>query len=824
MNEETLFHLAREKPPGERAAFLDEACAGDAALRRRVEVLLGAHEAPASFLDRPILEGGAELPGTLEPQGLPAPHPEFAAEAATLPPSEHPPAGPAPGSKVRYFGDYELLEEIARGGMGVVYKARQVSLNRIVALKMILAGQLASEADIQRFHREAEAAANLDHPNIVPIYEIGEYEGQHYFSMKLIEKGSLAQPENNWQSIRGSKDQQKRMAMVMAAVARAVHHAHQRGILHRDLKPGNILIDAQGQPQVTDFGLAKRLDLGTSLKAEPTPTGGTMMTTATPLKAALTHDGAIMGTPSYMAPEQARGEKMLTPVVDVYALGAIFYELLTGRPPFRADTPLDTVLQVLEREPEPPRELNRLVAPDLEAICLKCMQKEATKRYASAEAVAQDLEGWLVGQTIQARPSGPAKKAWKWAKRNPTMTALLVVLVLWFFDVRLPWRWAWLQYAWYGLLLLSFVPLALGRLVVVCGRAIGRFRNTPLDLANDGILLPGAVLAMFVLCFYPGDLADRKSFAFAIVLTCITWGLVAQWLWRRMQAGPLSLVLRTPVQFGIILGFFFGLLIIQDMNKLIHVSEQTGDLLVNVCSRIQSLSGTIFLFLLLVVGIEFRKQGCVTFFRFIRWEEIESYEWSQPTKEFLSLRLNLHKEPGNLERIPLLKLFIYPAKKESVDRVLLEHVPERGPGVTTAADSSQGFVRREREPAERLRDAAALLILSGIVQILASPLLLGLLAGLDPGFGQERGISTIVVLLVLVLMAASISVGLIVIAGAVKMRKLKSYPFCRMCSILAMFPLGFGFVLGLPFGIWALLVLRRADVKAAFVGNESRKS
>ncbi|HLJ97940.1 MAG TPA: serine/threonine-protein kinase, partial [Gemmataceae bacterium] len=291
---------------------------------------------------------------------------------------------------------------IARGGMGVVYKARQVSLNRIVALKMILAGQLASAADVQRFRTEAEAAANLDHPNIVPIYEIGEHQGQHYFSMKLIEGGSLGE-----QVARFSQDPTD-AAQLLMTVARAVHHAHQRGILHRDLKPGNILVDGQGQPHVTDFGLAKRVQ-GDSR---------------------LTQSGAIVGTPSYMAPEQARSEKVLTTAVDIYSLGAILYELLTGRPPFKAGTPLDTVLQVLEREPERPRVLNPRTDHDLETICLKCLEKEPHNRYGSAEAVAEDLERWLASEPIHARRTAAWERGLKWMQRRPAIAALTSLLAV----------------------------------------------------------------------------------------------------------------------------------------------------------------------------------------------------------------------------------------------------------------------------------------------------------------------------------------------------------------------------------------------------------
>jgi WD40 repeat protein len=309
----------------------------------------------------------------------------------------------APLGTVRYFGDYELTSEVARGGMGVVYRARQVSLNRTVALKLILSSQLASEADVKRFHVEAEAAANLDHPNIVPIYEVGVHQGQHYFSMKLIEGESLAG------RIGDLLGDPKAAGRLLATVARAVHRAHQGGIIHRDLKPSNILIDRDGQPHVTDFGLAKRIEADSGL----------------------TQSGAIMGTPSYMPPEQAGGRKgQLTTAVDIYALGAILYELLTGRPPFRADSVMDTLIQVLEQEPPRPRSLNPRADRDLETIALKCLEKDPARRYGSAEALAEDLERWLRNEPIRARPVSPLERGVKWVKRRPAIAALSLALAI----------------------------------------------------------------------------------------------------------------------------------------------------------------------------------------------------------------------------------------------------------------------------------------------------------------------------------------------------------------------------------------------------------
>jgi tetratricopeptide (TPR) repeat protein/tRNA A-37 threonylcarbamoyl transferase component Bud32 len=296
---------------------------------------------------------------------------------------------------------YEMLEELGRGGMGVVYKARQVKANRLVALKMILAGQYTSLEARLRFQIEAEAVARLSHPHVVRLFEVGEHERWPFFSLEFCPGGSLKK------RLAGQPQPPRQAAVLAEKLARAVAAAHAQGLLHRDLKPDNVLLGEDGEPRITDFGLARR-------KTDP----------------GMTQSGAVVGTPSYMAPEQAQGKKDVGPAIDIYALGAVLYECLTGRPPFLADSPVDTLAQLVTTEPVPPRRLNPQVPIDLETICLKCLQKDPGKRYASATDLAQDLGRFLAGEPILARPVGALERAVKWVRRNPVAAILVAVLLL----------------------------------------------------------------------------------------------------------------------------------------------------------------------------------------------------------------------------------------------------------------------------------------------------------------------------------------------------------------------------------------------------------
>src|SRR5438105_4951563 len=309
---------------------------------------------------------------------------------------------PRPAKTLANFGDYELLEEIGRGGQGVVYRAHQKSLNRTVALKVIGLGHWATQAHLKRFRLEAEAAASLEHPGIVPIHEVGERDGSCYFSMKFIEGGQLDE------MVRHEPMPIRRAVELIAKVARTIHYAHERGILHRDVKPGNILLDAKGEPHLTDFGLARLVET----------------------ESTVTRTMEVLGTPSYMAPEQAVGNNaQLTSATDVYGLGAVLYQLLTGHPPFAGGTTYETMKLLLDTEPRQPRLLNPKIDRDVSTICLKCLEKDPQCRYSSSLALAEDLEHWLKHEPIRARRTGIVIRGSKWVRRNPT-TALLFALSL----------------------------------------------------------------------------------------------------------------------------------------------------------------------------------------------------------------------------------------------------------------------------------------------------------------------------------------------------------------------------------------------------------
>ncbi len=364
---------------------------------------------PSELTDQPTLPpAGAVACGLPTTDGHPP---------APAVPRTEPGQGAAIGAPAPSVPGYDILGELGRGGMGVVYKARHQRLQRLVALKMILAGSHAGPSDVARFRTEAEAIARIQHANIIQIYEVGEHEGKPYFSLEYCGGGSLAQQNN------GTPMTATDAARLVEMLVRGVEAAHQAGVIHRDLKPANVLLRrkseienpksenssdlgfriADFEPKVTDFGLAKKVEGGSGL----------------------TQTGAVMGTPSYMAPEQAGGmTKQLGPAVDIYALGAILYELLTGRPPFKAATPLDTIMQVVSAEPVPPSRLQPKLPRDIETICLKCLHKEPARRYASAGALAEDLGRFLRGEPIEARPVGAVERGWRWCQRKPALAAV----------------------------------------------------------------------------------------------------------------------------------------------------------------------------------------------------------------------------------------------------------------------------------------------------------------------------------------------------------------------------------------------------------------
>jgi serine/threonine protein kinase len=362
----------------------------------------GPSDRPDTLADRATLPPSDAAPGNgrdLEMWVAPHPNDHSSRETDPWPPKGRP-VTPGPVAEVSDFGPYELLGEIGRGGMGVVYKARQKGLDRIVAVKMILASHLASAEQVSRFYDEARAAAKLQDPRVVSIHDVGQIHGQHYFAMEHVAGPSLAQ------LARGGPIDPTLAARLVLEVARAVGRLHRQGVVHRDLKPSNILLDEAGRPCITDFGLAKMLTA----------------------EGSATRSGAIVGTPSYMAPEQAAGRGGVGPLSDVYSLGAILYELLTGRPPFDEDNPLDTLVQVLESEPTAPGHLRDGLPRALEMICLRCLEKSRGQRYVSADALADDLERFLQGEPVEARRLPPVQRAIRWARREPALVSRLATL------------------------------------------------------------------------------------------------------------------------------------------------------------------------------------------------------------------------------------------------------------------------------------------------------------------------------------------------------------------------------------------------------------
>jgi WD40 repeat protein len=372
---------------------------GPSAAASEERTLPPAHPRAAASEERTLPPGHSGAAS--EERTLPPGRSGAASEGATLPPQASSRSGAVPGPTPdsRRVPGYEILGELGRGGMGVVYKARDLRLKRLAALKMVLGGGHAGEQELARFRTEAEAVARLQHPNIVGIYEVGVHDGLPYFALEFCSGGSLDR------KLDGTPLPAQQAAALTEKLSRAMQAAHDKDVIHRDLKPANVLLAEDGTPKITDFGLAKKLD-----------------------EAGQTRTGSIMGTPSYMAPEQAGGGKDVGPAADVYALGAILYELLTGRPPFKATTPLDTVMQVLSDEPVPPTQLQSRTPHDLETIALKCLQKEPARRYASAAELADDLRRFQEGRPIAARPVGRLERGWRWCRRNPVVAGLLLAV------------------------------------------------------------------------------------------------------------------------------------------------------------------------------------------------------------------------------------------------------------------------------------------------------------------------------------------------------------------------------------------------------------
>jgi WD40 repeat protein/serine/threonine protein kinase len=394
---EALFHQTADLAPEERARFLNTHCASDTELRTAVEELL-KHDTGSpgsdSFLASPILRDNELFPDASPPHVLPA----------------------IPG--------YELIEELGRGGMGVVYKARQIALDRFVAVKMLLSGPAFTAEHLVRFRTEAEALARLQHPNIVQVYDVGKFEGRPYFSMEYVAGPNLAH------KLAGVPQPARSSAQLVEVVARAVDAVHRCGVLHRDLKPANILLRPRTDAAKSDEGPCRSSSFLSDFEPKVSDFGLAKLVRDQPGNRAVTEPGQALGTPSYMAPEQAWGRiDSLGPATDVYALGAILYEVLSGRPPFEGETPADTILQLLFDDPVPPTRLRRKLPPDLETICLKCLEKEPRKRYASAEALAEDLRRFQAGEPIKARPISTAERAFRWCSRNPMTAALLAVVV-----------------------------------------------------------------------------------------------------------------------------------------------------------------------------------------------------------------------------------------------------------------------------------------------------------------------------------------------------------------------------------------------------------
>ena len=517
-NLEDIFHAALEiESAQQRSDFVEQMCCQDDQLRQQLEDLLESHRAATGFLEQSpsiALPESEDQVFHAEDQGSAVSSQAGATVVQQLPCK---------------FGSYELIERVAEGGMGVVFKARQIGLERDVAIKMILSGQLAGEDEVQRFYIEAEAAGNLDHPGIVPVYDVGCCDGQHFFSMAFIEGESLVA------QIESGNTAPREAAKLVKKIALAIQAAHEQDIIHRDLKPGNVLLDQRGEPRITDFGLAKRLSGGEDVTAT----------------------GMVLGTPNYMSPEQASGAE-IGPTSDVYSMGAILFALLTGHAPFEGGTQVETIIRVLHDQPVSPRQINKLVAKDLAIICLKCLEKDPSFRYQTAAEFADDIGRFLAGEPIRAK-NDLLRRVRKWTLQEPVLAAHLAATIFMLVTIVV-------NYCWLGesgnsdwqMMLKNIALLVSWALVVVVLQKVQNFYHTQKVIPY----VWAAINPIFLTIILAQNFEPRGSLLSLYLLLMVITSFS-----RRIEL-VVTTTLTSLVGYGVLVGFCFTVAEVQSRGYL----------------------------------------------------------------------------------------------------------------------------------------------------------------------------------------------------------------------------------------------------------------